>query len=479
MQSSSATTVMLVGLASAGFVSLSQTLGVILGANIGTTLTVQLLAFKILDYALLLVGIAVPLRFAFRRPQINYLGQVLLGFGFIFLGLKIITETMAPMRENVLLGEVLLSLTGAPLIVVILSTGLTALIQNSAGTIGIALAFAAQGLMPLSLGIPIVLGANIGTSAAALLSSMGAGVEARRVALAHALFKIIGTVPVLLFLDPFARLVAQTSPDPARQIANAHTLFNVALAFALLPFTGSLAEVMRRLVPDERSGEESLAPRYLDSQILDSPALAIGQATREALRVADIAETMLRDSIRVLRTNDAQLLDEIVRRDDQIDFLETEIKHYLTRLSESTLTEELSRQEMALLYFINDLEHIGDIISKSLLQSLARKNVNAQATFSSQGMREICDLHAKVYENLKLAIAAYAADNRELAEKVIRHKARINEIERELRQAHIERLHRGLPETIETSPVHLDVLNDLKRINSHAANIAYVVLGRL
>jgi phosphate:Na+ symporter len=479
IQSSSATTVMLVGLASAGLMSLSQTLGVILGADIGTTLTVQLLAFKILDYALLLIGVAVPMMFAFRRPQLNHLGQVLLGFGFIFLGLKLITETMAPLREIPLVGEVLLSLAAAPLLVVILSAGLTALIHSSAGTIAIALAFATQGLMPLMLSLPIVVGANIGTSATALISSLGAGTEARRVALAHALFKVIGAIPALLFLDRFAALVALTSNEPARQVANAHTIFNLALALGLLPFTGPLAESLRRLVPEERDEDAELKPRYLDPQVLDSPALAIGQATREALRVADIAESMVRDSIEVFLHNDAELLEEIVRRDDQIDYLEAEIKRYLTRLSEGTLTEELSRQEISLLYTINDLEHIGDIVSKSLLQSLGRKKVDAQATFSGEGMREIVDLHAKVCENLELAIAAYATNSRELADKVLRHKVRINEIERALRQAHIERLHRGLRDSIETSSIHLDVLNDLKRINSHATNIAYVVLGYL
>ncbi|HBY98661.1 MAG TPA: hypothetical protein DEP84_32730, partial [Chloroflexi bacterium] len=175
IQSSSATTVMLVGLASAGLMSLSQTLGVILGADIGTTLTVQLLAFKIQDYALLLIGVAVPMMLAIRRPQINHFGRALLGFGFIFLGLKVITDTMTPFRQDPLVQEVLLSLAAAPLLVLILSVGLTALIHSSAGTIGIALAFATQGLMPLALALPIVIGANIGTSATALLSSLGAG----------------------------------------------------------------------------------------------------------------------------------------------------------------------------------------------------------------------------------------------------------------------------------------------------------------
>jgi phosphate:Na+ symporter len=479
MQSSGATTVMLVGLASAGLMSLRQTLGVILGADIGTTLTVQLIAFKIYDYALLIIGVAVPMTLAIRNPRLNSVGQALLGFGLIFLGLKLIAETMSPLAALPLVSQLLLGLTAAPFIVVILSAALTALLHSSAGTIGIALAFAGEGLMPLSLALPIVLGANIGTSATALVSSIGAGTEARRVALAHTLFKLAGAIPAFILLDAFATLVAQTSPSPARQIANAHTIFNVVIGLGFLPFTHYMAALLRRLVPEEAVDSKVVRPRYLDVQVLDSPALAIGQATREALRVADITEEMLRDSIRVFEQEDDELLRDIVRRDDHVDYLETEIKRYLTRLSESNLTEELSRQEIGLLYVINDLEHIGDIISKHLLDNLAQKMRSSASTFSADGMREIQQLHRRVCENLELAIAAYATNNDELAQKVLRHKERINELERALRQTHIERLHRGLRESIETSSIHLDVLNDFKRINSHATNIAYVVLGHL
>ncbi len=479
MQSSSATTVILVGLVSSGVMSFSQTLGVILGADIGTTLTVQLLAFKIFDYALLLIGVAVPMLWATKRPQLNHIGQAILGFGFIFLGLKSITDAMAPLREVALIGELFLSLAAAPLLVVILSAVLTALIHSSAATIGIALVFAGEGLMPLSLAIPIVIGANVGTSATALLSSMGAGIEARRVALAHALFKMIGAVPALLFMGSFAWLVGRTSSEPARQIANAHTIFNLVIGFGLLPFTRPLANLLRRLVPDDDSEASTFRARYLDPRVLDSPALAIGQATRETLRVADIAESMLRDSIKVFQHNTVGLLDEITLRDDQIDYLETEIKQYLTRLSESSLTEELSRQEIGLLYVINDLEHIGDIISKHLLNNLARKKILQGSAFSAAGMCEIQQLHGRVRENFELALAAYATSNRELAENVLHRKEKISAMERTFRQSHIDRLHRGLPESIDTSSIHLDVLNDLKRVNSHATSIAYVVLGRL
>jgi phosphate:Na+ symporter len=221
-----------------------------------------------------------------------------------------------------------------------------------------------------------------------------------------------------------------------------------------------------------------MGPKYLDERVLDTPALAIGQATREALRMADVVQGMIRDSSIALMKNNEELLEDVTRRDDQLDMLEVAIKNFLTKLSEHNLSPELSKQEVGLIYMISDLEHIGDIISKSLML-LARKKVEGKLTFSQNGSKEIQDLFDKVNENFTLAVAAFTAQSSELAEKVLRHKTRINQIERELRQAHIARLHAGLPESIETSSIHLDALNDLKRINSHATNIAYVVLGEL
>ncbi len=478
IQSSSATTVMLVGLVSAGFMSLQQTLGVILGADVGTTLTVQLIAFHVLDYALLLVGVAVPMMFATRRKQINYFGQVLLGFGLIFLGMKLITETTVPLQGNPLFEELLLSMSNAPLMVILLSTAFTAVIQSSAATIGIALTFASQGLVPLTLAIPIIIGANIGTSATALLSSIGTTPEARRVALAHSLFKIIGAVLVYPFIPWFAWAIALLGGDAARQIANAHTVFNVGIAALLIPFTGPLAHLIRRMIPDEPAAAAEWHPRYLDEHVLDSPGLAIGQATRETLRLADFAQTMLRDSLLVLEKDDEVLLEDVIRRDDQVDRLNAAIKHYLTRLAEQNISPDLSQQETGLLYVISDLEHIGDIICKSLML-LARKKIENKHVFSEEGQEEIRALHAQVSENLDLALAAFASQNFEIAQQVLRRKVVVNQMERELRQAHIERLHQGLRESMDTSAIHMDVLNDLKRINSHAANIAYVVMGEL
>jgi phosphate:Na+ symporter len=473
LQSSSATTVMLVGFASAGLLSLRQTIGVILGADVGTTLTVQLLAFNVLNYSLLVLFAGWVLR-ALAPGSLRYAGEAVFGFGLLFLAMKLLSEGVLPLKNNALVDDLILALIDQPVVLIAFAAAFTALVHSSAATIGLALSFASQDLLPLQGAMPIIFGANIGTAATAVAASIGARVEARRVALAHAGFKIVGVLLFLPFLGPFTDLVRATAPDLPRQIANAHTIFNVALAIIFLPAAGIASDVISRIVRERL--EPQVGAIYLDARILETPALALGQATREILRMADLVHTSLMQTLDVFRTDSEQLLREVVRRDDHIDRLEEDIKQYLTRLRVQSLTEEQSQRETTLLFVITDLEAIGDVIDKNLME-LAEKKRSGGHRFSDQGWREIADLHAKVTENLELAIAAFAAQDRSLAEKAIRHKGNINVLEREYRQTHIGRLHAGLPESIDTSSIHLDVLANLKRVNSLATNIAYAVLG--
>ncbi|MGH2450169.1 MAG: Na/Pi cotransporter family protein, partial [Candidatus Limnocylindria bacterium] len=299
--------------------------------------------------------------------------------------------------------------------------------------------------------------------------------EARRVALAHAAFKIAGVIVFLPFVPLFARLVELTTDDPLRQIANAHTLFNVSLAILFLPGANVAADVITRLVPERR--QERFGAMYLNPQVLDTPAVALGQAVREVLRMGDLVVRSLKDAMIVLERGDEALMREIRRRDDQIDQLEEEIKSYLTRLREHALTEEQAERETALLFVVVDLEGIGDVVDKTLME-LAEKKLRGSHRFSEAGMAEIKDLHAKVTENLELALAALAANDKGVAEKVLRHKSVISQLERRYRQSHMDRLHAGLRESIDTSSIHLDVLLALRQVNSYATAIAYAVLGR-
>jgi len=474
LQSSSATTVMLVGFASAGLLTLRQTIGVILGADVGTTVTVQLLAFDLLELSPLVV-FSGWLLYVSGKGTVRYVGQAILGFGFLFLGMKLIHDGTAPLASSALVADLLSALTGQPLVLALFSAIFTALVRSSAAVIGLALSLASAGLMPLVGAIPVILGANIGTAATAVLAAVGQNAEARRVAAAHAAFKVIGVVIFFPFIGPFADLVRVTAPDVQRQIANAHTIFNVALALLFLPFAGIAADVITRLIPEGRRAE--FGAIYLNPAVLDTPAVALGQALREVLRMGDIVLQSLRETLLVLERNDEALMREVIARDDLIDRLEEDIKQYLVKLREQALTEEQAERETALIFVIVNLEEIGDVIDKNLME-LAEKKIRGNHVFSAQGWREIADLHAKVVDNLELAMGALASGDREVADKVIRHKSVVNVMERQLRQAHIQRLHEGLRESIDTSSIHLDLLASLKRANSLISGIAYAVLGQ-
>jgi len=475
IQSSTATTVMLIGFVQAGLLTLHQAMGIILGADIGTTFTVQLLAFKIYDYALLLVGVGFALTFLGRRRLFKDLGHAVLGFGLIFLGLKLMIEGMEPLRASPLVAQALLTFAETPLLGVAVAALFSALVHSSAATIGLAIALATNGLLTLPGAVPLVLGANIGTCVTALAASLGSTTEARRVAVAHVGFKLLGAAIVLPFLEPFVSLMAASASDPARQIANAHTLFNVGISLVFLPFQGWAARLIIAAVPDRPEEEQRFRTRYLDERFADQTGLAIGQATREALRTADIVQGMLRDAATVFRTGSQELLEDVERRDDQVDYLEREIKLYLTRLDRQTMTEDLARREIALLGFIGNLENIGDIIDKNLME-LARKKLYQGRRFSEPGEAELMDFHAQVAKNLERAVVAVANSDRALAHEVLDQRPVIRQRERELRQSHIDRLRAGLPESLETSEIHLDVLTNLKRVNSHVTALVYPIV---
>ena len=474
LQSSSATTVMLVGFASAGLLTLRQTIGVILGADVGTTVTVQLLAFDLLEISPLVVFVG-WFMYVTGRGTVRYVGQAILGFGFLFLGMKLIRDGTEPLAGSALFADLLQALTDQPLVLVLLAAIFTGLVRSSAAVIGLALSLASAGLLPLVGAVPVIFGANIGTAATALFAAIGQNAEARRVAAAHAAFKVIGVLLFFPFIGPFADLVSRTAPDVPRQIANAHTFFNVALALLFLPFTGVAADLITRLIPGDRRTDTGAI--YLNPQVLDTPAVALGQALREVLRMGDIVVQSLRETLEVFDRNDEALMREIIKRDDLIDRLEEDIKQYLVKLREHSLTEEQAERETALIFVIVNLEEIGDVLDKNLME-LAEKKIRGNHVFSAEGWREIADLHRMVVENLELSLAALASGDQEIAEKVIRHKGNVNVLERRLRQQHIARLHAGLRESIDTSSIHLDVLASFKRANSLVTGIAYAVLGQ-
>jgi phosphate:Na+ symporter len=476
VQSSTAVTVMLVGFAASSLMTLPQAMAVVLGADIGTTITVQLIAFRLSAWALAIVALGFALRFFAKRRRVRYAGEAIMGFGLLFLGMKLMGDATLPLRSSPLFVAALEHLSTSPFAGLAAGAVATVLMQGSAPTIGVLIAMAAAGAMSTAAALPLVLGANIGTTLTPILAAAGQPAAGKRVAFAHALFKLLAVAAFIPLLPRFTRLVETTAPDVARQIANAHSLFNVFTAFAFLPFVGVGARLVSRFYEPDR-GRERFGPRYLDPRAIESPALAFGNAQREFLRMADLVADMVKDCIRCFEENDIDLAADIEARDDKVDILNREIRFYLARLGQEAMTREQADRQMELISLSNDIENVGDLVNRNIL-ILARKKVAHGLTFSKEGWAEIRDFHGKVCENFDLALVAFSNADEEIARKVLRHREKLVEIEGELKEAHIGRLNQGLRESLETSSMHLDLLAYLRRVNGYVGNMADAVVRR-
>ena len=497
IQSSSAMAMLAIGFVSAGFLTVGQAIGLILGADIGTTLSAQLLAFRVTDYALLPVTLGFGLMFFGRRGTLKDIGRSVLGFGLMFFGrrgtlkdigrsvlgfglmlfsLATILNGSAPLESSALFRSTLTSLTQTPMMGFLSAVVLTAVAHSSAATVGLTVAFASQGLLDLDACIPIVLGANVGNCVSAFEATLGAGPEAKQVALARLANKLVGAALVFACLHPFTRVIVATATGAGQRVANAHTLYTVAVAFAMLPVLPLTERLMAYWIPPARPGSDTtFQVRYLDERFLDQPSLALAQAKREALRMADVVQDMLRDVLPALRRYDLQFVETVERRDDRVDLLERHIKLFLARLGGETISGEAVRGVITLLAFTENLEDVGDIIDKNLMD-LARKKIAQGRAFSEAGWVEIIEFHGLIVKNLERAIAAVATTDRSLAREVLDQRPGIRQRERELRESHLGRLRAGRVESLDSSEIHLDVLANLKRINSHTTALVVPIL---
>jgi phosphate:Na+ symporter len=473
--SSTAVALLAVEAINAGYVALQQMLALMLGANIGFTITVQLLAFRFYVYYAVFIALGAPLYLFSRRQTVRGAGQALLGIGFLLLAIEVLSATVAPWKESPEIREVIRVLENHPLWLVACALLLQVGLQSSTTVIGIAIALCSQRVLPVNAAVAMVIGANVGIAVTALIAGY-ARTETRRMAIGNLLFKLAGAAVCMPLLPWLVEALRPLSPSGDMQlVANAHTMFNIALAVVFLPTVAVAARVLERLVPEQAEVTGKFGPRYLDRSSLGSPALALGQATREILHMADLVREMLRNAYRCFKEGSEPLCQQVQQEDDKVDLLNNEIKAYITRLSEQSLNTEESRREVALLTFANDLESIGDIIDKNLIE-LAQKKITLHLDFSKEGWVELDGYFQKVLENFEIATSAFASQDRVLAEQLLRHKHHINELERDLRNRHFHRLHEGLTESFETSAIHLDVLTNLKRINSHLTAVAYPIL---
>jgi len=474
LQTSAVTTVLLVGFVSAGLMSLGQALGVILGAAIGSTLTAQLIALRLSDYALwaVVVGL-IPYLFA-RRLRWHHLGQAILGFGLIFYGAALMGTAIAPLNALPGFVAILESLAHHPGVMLLAATLFTGIVQASAATVVLAMTLAAQGVLALEPALAMVLGANLGTTATALISSIALSREAKRVAMAHFFFKLAGALAFLPFLGLYSYFARLTSPDISHQVANGHTLFNMINMAVFLPFTPLVGRLMTRILPD--APEEEKVAKYLDDSVLDIPELALTRATQELLRMAGIIKgEMFPRVMQPLAEREVELLEKICGLDNILDYLYRAIARYLARLNQGNLTDDQLLAQTRLLYIANDLEHIGDVTVEMAHQW--RKIEASGVEFSPAGQKELQEMFNKVRDNFATAIQAFAAGDEALAGQVIRSHPEILRLEKDLRYSHFQRLQQENRLSLETTSVHMDLINQLLRLNIHNVSIAQAVMG--
>lgn len=477
-QSSGATSALLVELVNAQLVALPAAVVVLLGANVGSTLVVQLLALHITDYAVVLAGMGAAAAMAARRTALRDVGQACFGFGLVLLGLAALSAGSLPLAASPVTAEMLQALSKAPIVLALVGVVFAMVLASSAAAIGLLLVLAANGTLHPAAALALLLGANVGTTVTALLAALaGNSRVGRRLALIHTGTKLVGAGAFLLACGPLVPLLATVHLQPAAQVAGVHLVFNLALAIIFVPLAYPLARLSARLIPDPALAiQEASGPRYLDLLALAEPAVALGQATREILRMADIVTEMLDLSIHAFEEGGAVIPGRIDQLDDQLDELEAAIKRYLTQLDETCMTQEQARRELALLYIITDLEEIGDIIDKQIMR-LARRKRRDQLAFSEEGWHDLLAYHSEVTAALQQALASLAAQDLTLAAEFLARKTRLTRMKREFHLRHLHRLRSRLPPSVASSAIHLDLLDAMSRVLSHASNIAHAVYG--
>ncbi|MBC7419373.1 MAG: Na/Pi cotransporter family protein [Bdellovibrio sp.] len=467
LQSSGAVTSMLVGLGNARVIRLKQVMGIIIGTAIGSTLTVQLISFDLSSYALPIFSISFIVYFAAKKPLIKNIATVLMGFGLLFIGLKMISISSHYFAKVEFLTELFQTLRDNVFYSFLASMIFCALVQSSAVTIGLAMSLATAGVISVHDAVIWVYGANIGTTATALVAATGSNYIGKQVAWAHFFYK---SVSVLIFypLTSFFLDFLETFNSPAsRMVANSHFFFNIASALLFLPFINKGTLLIEKMFP-KTAGDE-FGAEFLTLDTYQNSSLASSYAQREIMRMADIVSSMIKDSIHLFETEDPGLVQSIKDRDNQVDFLYREIKMFLLDHANKSTTV-VHQNIMNTIMFISDLERAADSIDINI-RTLATKKHALRLEFSAEGLQEIRLMHSQVVKVASMGINAY--DNPEMCELAIQLKRDLAKLEISFRENHISRLNRGLRETINTSSIHLDLLSEYRRIASLLCNHAY------
>lgn len=479
IQSSSATTVMTIGFVNAGIMSLQQAVGVIMGANIGTTVTAQLVSFNIEKYAPIAIGIGMVFWFFTKKKNIKNISEILIGFGILFVGMNFMKEAAAPVSEMSQVHDAMLYLSKNPVLGILAGFLITGTIQSSSASIGILIVLASQGLLPITAALPVLYGDNIGTCVTSLLSTIGASRNARRAAIMHLCFNVIGTLLFIIVLSkPIVALV--TSIDPTnvpRQIANAHTLFNVVNVIVLLPFSTYLVKLATKLVPytEDEDLENIHTTKFLDERILETPSIALSNTVDEVIRMASRSTRALNSAYDAVKTFSHEKREKTFEYEKMINTLQLDITNYLFALSNRNLSDIERIKADVLFHIVNDIERVGDHADN--IAEISQFMEDKKVIFTEDARNELDTIFELASKNFYDSITALKTSDFELAATITEREREINILEQNARNSHMARLHAGTC-SVEAGIYFLDIISNLERISDHSINITEE-LGRM
>ena len=490
IQSSSVTTVLVVGFITAGLMSLSQSVGVIMGANIGTTITAQIVAFKVTKAALLMIGGGFSMLFISKNEKIKQYGAMLMGLGLVFFGMSVMSDAMKPLRSYQPFLDLMVQMEN-PLVGILIAAAFTGLVQSSSATTGIVIVMASQGFITLPAGIALAFGANIGTCVTAMLASIGKPREAVRAAMVHVLFNIAGVVLWFLFIPQLAEVVTSLSPtypeltgidklgaETPRQIANAHTIFNIANTIIFIGFTAQFARLVEKLIPDRPIEEEGLVvtAKYLEPDLLKTPAFALDRVRMEMLNMGERVQAMVDKIMPAILSGNKNTLTEIREMDDEVDILYEQILEYMGGISKGTLTEAQTQELLNLMTALSELENIGDTVETNLVD-LGNDRIDAGFSISESTAKVLNDFHDVVKKALSGAILAVAHNSPEAAQEVIKMKDEITDLAESAAAHQASRLVAEEPNRIAAYTTEIDIIEKQKRIYYFSKRMAKTVLA--
>ncbi len=477
LQSSMATALMTASFAAQGLIELVPALAIMLGANVGTTLIVQVLSFNVVAVApvLFVIGLA-----AFRfgaGSRIKDLGRVAIGFGLMLLALHIVIDTLSPAENAPGVRIFFSAITGEPLLCILVAAVFAWAAHSSVVSVLLIMSLALSHFVTAEAALALVLGANLGSAVNPVIEGGRREDPASyRLPVGNLLNRLVGLVILTPLIPWLVGPLQALQPDAAKMAAFFHVSFNVVLAAAFFGLLDPFAWLLARMFPARNKADDPAAPRYLDETALDTPSLALSDAARETLRMGDIVEDMLRKIMTAILQNDRALVAEVSRMDNVVDALHEAIKLYVTKVTRGSLDEREGRRAMEIISFSINLEHIGDIIDKNLSE-LATKKIKHKLQFSAEGADELADFHRRILESLRMGLSVFMSGDPVEARRLIAEKTELRNVELEAAESHIERLRAGRRESMETTSLHLDVLRDLKRIHSHICSVAYPALN--